>query len=154
MALVSGVWLGAAISVADVLGSIEGLLTDCSVKTTGSGARATSRAFLGLPRDHPPHAGHEGIPTGVLGPSSPRTCHAAGPQGREGLRAILKTIDEDLGPVTLEQHHLIGEGDLVAQHLTLQGTHRASSRPLLADLPVAGRQATGPSSTSGGWSTA
>src|SRR4051812_42550995 len=40
--------------------------------------------------------------------------HAAGPQGREGLRLILRTIDEDLGPVTSEQHHLIGEGDLVA----------------------------------------
>jgi predicted ester cyclase len=66
--------------------------------------------------------------------------HAAGPQGREGLRAILSTIDDDLGPVTFVQHHLIGEGDLVAQHLTLQGTHRASTMPLLADLPVSGRR--------------
>jgi predicted ester cyclase len=67
--------------------------------------------------------------------------HAAGPQGREGLRAILRTIDVDLGPVGLEGHHLIGEGDLVAQHLTLHGTHRASTMPLLADLPVSGRPA-------------
>jgi predicted ester cyclase len=65
--------------------------------------------------------------------------HAAGPQGREGLRAILRTIEEDLGPTTLEQHHLIGEGDLVAQHLTLHGTHRASTMPLLADTTVSGR---------------
>jgi catechol 2,3-dioxygenase-like lactoylglutathione lyase family enzyme/predicted ester cyclase len=64
--------------------------------------------------------------------------HAAGPQGREGLKAILRTIDVDLGPVTVEQHHLIGEGDLVAQHLTLHGTHRASTMPLLADAPVSG----------------
>ena len=65
--------------------------------------------------------------------------HAAGPQGREGLKLILGTIDRDLGPVTVEQHHLLGEGDLVAQHLTLHGTHRASTMPLLADVPVSGR---------------
>ena len=68
--------------------------------------------------------------------------HAAGPQGREGLKRILEIIDEDLGPVTVTQHHLIGEGDLVAQHLTLHGTHRASTMPLLAGIPVAGRSAT------------
>ena len=68
--------------------------------------------------------------------------HAAGPQGREGLRAILTTIDDDLGPVTVEQHHLFGEGDLVTQHLTLHVNHRASSMPLLAGLPVTGRSAT------------
>jgi predicted ester cyclase len=68
--------------------------------------------------------------------------HAAGPQGREGLRAILSTIEVDLGPVTVEQHHLIGEGDLVAQHLTLHGTHRASTMPLLADTAPSGRPVT------------
>ena len=62
--------------------------------------------------------------------------HAAGPQGREGLKSILRTIDVDLGPVTVEQHHLIGEGDLVAQHLTLHGVHRASTMPLLAGVAV------------------
>ena len=67
--------------------------------------------------------------------------HAAGPQGREGLRQILQTIEADLGPTRLEQHHLIGEGDLVVQHVTLHGTHRASSMPLLADVPVTGRPA-------------
>jgi predicted ester cyclase len=65
--------------------------------------------------------------------------HAAGPQGRDGLDLILRTIHEDLGPVTLEQHHLLGEGDLVAQHVTLHGVHRASTMPLLADAPVSGR---------------
>ena len=65
--------------------------------------------------------------------------HAAGPQGREGLKRILRIIDEDLGPVAVEQHHLIGEGDVVAQHLTLHGTHRASTMPLLAGVPVSGR---------------
>jgi len=67
--------------------------------------------------------------------------HAAGPQGRDGLKLILTTIDIDLGPVTLEQHHLIGDGDLVAQHLTLHGIHRASTMPLLADAAVSGRPA-------------
>jgi predicted ester cyclase len=67
--------------------------------------------------------------------------HAAGPQGRDGLRQILRTIDHDLGPVTVEQHHVIAEGDLVVEHQTVHGTHRASTMPLLADLEVAGRPA-------------
>jgi predicted ester cyclase len=65
--------------------------------------------------------------------------HAAGPQGREGLRQILTTIDHDLGPVSFEQHHLVADGDLVSQHVTVHGTHRASTMPLLDGLPVAGR---------------
>jgi catechol 2,3-dioxygenase-like lactoylglutathione lyase family enzyme/predicted ester cyclase len=68
--------------------------------------------------------------------------HAAGPQGREGLRDILHTIDVDLGPVSLEQHHLVGEGDLVAQHLTLHGTHRASTMPLLSGTEASGEPVT------------
>jgi predicted ester cyclase len=67
--------------------------------------------------------------------------HAAGPQGREGLRTILRTIEVDLGPTELEQHHLISEGDCVVQHVTLHGTHRASTMPLLADVPATGRPA-------------
>jgi predicted ester cyclase len=68
--------------------------------------------------------------------------HAAGPQGRDGLRRILATIEVDLGPTELEQLHLIAEQDLVMQHVTLHGTHRASTMPLLADVPVTGRTAT------------
>jgi predicted ester cyclase len=67
--------------------------------------------------------------------------HAAGPQGRDGLAEILSTIDHDLGPVTVEQHHLIGDGDLVAQHLTLHGAHRASTMPLLGDVNPSSRPA-------------
>ena len=67
--------------------------------------------------------------------------HAAGPQGREGLRAVLRTIEVDLGPTELELHHLIVEGDLVVQHVTLHGTHRASTMPLLADAHATGRSA-------------
>ena len=65
--------------------------------------------------------------------------HAAGPQGRSGLARILDVLEHDLGPVTLEQHHLVGDGDTVAQHLTLHGTHRASTMPLLADVSPSGR---------------
>jgi lactoylglutathione lyase len=67
--------------------------------------------------------------------------HAAGPQGRDGLRQILKTIDRDLGPVRFEQHHLLADGDLVVQHVTVRGTHRGSTMPLLVDLPVTGKAA-------------
>jgi predicted ester cyclase len=70
--------------------------------------------------------------------------HAAGPQGRSGLASILRTIDHDLGPVSLEQHHLVGDGDVVAQHLTLHGTHRASTMPLLAGVPPSGRRVAWP----------
>ncbi len=67
--------------------------------------------------------------------------HAAGPQGRDGLKEILRTIEVDLGPTKLEQHHLIDQGDLVVQHVTLHGTHRASTMPLLTDTPASGRRA-------------
>ena len=67
--------------------------------------------------------------------------HAAGPQCREGPRSILRTIEVDLGPTRLEQHHLIADGDLVVQHVTVHGTHRAATMPLLAGMPVTGRAA-------------
>jgi hypothetical protein len=57
-------------------------------------------------------------------------------------RMIPHTIEVDLGPTQLEQHHLIGTGDLAVQHVTLHGTHQASTMPLLADAPVTGRSAT------------
>ena len=64
--------------------------------------------------------------------------HAAGPQGAEGLGLILDVIEHDLGPVAVEHHHLIADGELVAQHLTLVGTHKASTMPLLTGVPVTG----------------
>jgi lactoylglutathione lyase len=67
--------------------------------------------------------------------------HAAGLQGRDGLQQILGTIEADLGPTQLEQHHLICEGDLVVHHVTLHGTHSGSSMPLLADTAPTGRPA-------------
>jgi len=64
--------------------------------------------------------------------------HASGLQGREGLRTILEIVEHDLGPVTGTTHHLFSDGDLVTQHSTLHGTHRASTMPLLAGIPVSG----------------
>jgi lactoylglutathione lyase len=64
--------------------------------------------------------------------------HASGLQGREGLRTILKIVEHDLGPVSGTTHHLFGDGDLVTQHSTLHGTHRASTMPLLAGVPASG----------------
>ena len=68
--------------------------------------------------------------------------HAAGPQGREGLRQILATVEHDLGPISFEQHHLVADGDLVVQHVTVHGAHRGSTMPLLAVVPATGRTAT------------
>ena len=85
--------------------------------------------------------------------------HAAGSQGREGLKTILSTIEDDLGPISVEQHHLIGEGDLVAQHLTLHGTHQPPRCRCSPTCPSPGGPRPGRSSTSGGsptessWST-
>jgi lactoylglutathione lyase len=66
--------------------------------------------------------------------------HAAGPQGREGLRQILGVIRHDLGAGHAEQHHLIAEGELVAQHLTVRGVHQASTMPLLAGTDPTGTE--------------
>lgn len=58
--------------------------------------------------------------------------HAAGPQGREGWRQILATIATDLGPdITVEHHRFIGDGEMVAHHMTMRGRHIASTMPLL-----------------------
>ena len=66
--------------------------------------------------------------------------HAAGLQGREGLRQILDVIRHDLGDGDVEQHHLIADGDLVAQHLTVRGVHQASTMPLLAGTNPTGQE--------------
>jgi predicted ester cyclase len=67
--------------------------------------------------------------------------HAAGPQGREGWKQILATIETDLGgDLQTEHHHLIAEGDLVAHHMTLRGIHRGSTMPLLGGVPVTGAE--------------
>jgi lactoylglutathione lyase len=61
--------------------------------------------------------------------------HAAGPQGREGLRQTLATLDHDLDRPTATIHRVVAQHDLVVVHLTLHGRHVASTMPLLAGLP-------------------
>ena len=81
--------------------------------------------------------------------------HAAGPQGRDGLRRILQTIDHDLGPISFEQHHLVADGELVVQHVTVHGTHRASTMPLSRPTTSNGLKASTPTcsaaSSRAGW---
>jgi predicted ester cyclase len=45
------------------------------------------------------------------------------------------------GRSSFSNTNLIGDGDLVAQHLTLHGTHRSSTMPLLAPVSPSGRAA-------------
>ena len=65
--------------------------------------------------------------------------HAAGPQGRAGWKAIVATIESDLGPVTIEHHHVLTDGEFVTHHMTLHGVHRGSTMPLLANCEPTGR---------------
>lgn len=52
---------------------------------------------------------------------------------REGWKQILSIIKTDLGADSkIEHHHLFGEGDLVAHHMSIRGRHEASTMPLLA----------------------
>ena len=69
----------------------------------------------------------------ALGSSTlfPRHRRAAGPQGRDGLRTILRTIEVDLGPTGFEPHHLIAEGDFViAPFTTNDGTCQACAHDM------------------------
>jgi len=65
--------------------------------------------------------------------------HAAGPQGRAGMRQTAQTLEADLGPGRLEVHHVVAEGELVVVHLTLHGHHKASTMPLLVGVPATGQ---------------
>jgi predicted ester cyclase len=65
--------------------------------------------------------------------------HAAGPQGRDGLRQTLATLDGDLDHPTAAVHRVIAQDDLVVVHLTMHGRHVASTMPLLAGLPPTGK---------------
>ncbi len=68
--------------------------------------------------------------------------HAAGLQGREGLKAIFATTAHDLGETTVETHHLFAHADLVTHHTSLHGVHRASTMPLLQGVEPKGQAVT------------
>jgi predicted ester cyclase len=64
--------------------------------------------------------------------------HAAGPQGRDGLRQTLATLDHDLDRPTVTIHRIVAHDDLVVVHLTMHGRHVASTMPLLVELTPTG----------------
>jgi predicted ester cyclase len=67
--------------------------------------------------------------------------HAAtGRQGAEGWKQILAIVEVDLGRPVVEHHHLFGEGELVAHHMTMRGVHQASTMPLLSGVNVTGSE--------------
>ncbi|HEY7143011.1 MAG TPA: nuclear transport factor 2 family protein [Streptosporangiaceae bacterium] len=66
--------------------------------------------------------------------------HAAGPQGRDGLRQTLATLEHDLDRPRATIHRVVAEDDLVVVHLTMNGRHVASTMPLLAGLPPTSRR--------------
>ena len=68
--------------------------------------------------------------------------HAAGPQGRDGLRRTLAILDDDLDHPTATIHRVVAQDDLVVVHLTMHGRHVASTMPLLAELPPTGQAIT------------
>src|SRR3954453_24024946 len=57
--------------------------------------------------------------------------HAAGPQGREGLRGTLATLDHHLDRPTATIHRIVAEDDVVVVQLTLHGRPVGSTMPLL-----------------------
>jgi lactoylglutathione lyase len=61
--------------------------------------------------------------------------HAAGPQGRQGLRGTLATLDHDLDSPTSVIHRVVAEDEHIVVQLTLHGRHVASTMPLFAGLP-------------------
>jgi predicted ester cyclase len=63
---------------------------------------------------------------------------AAGPQGREGFRQTLATLEHDLDRPTATIHRLVAQDDLVVVHLTMHGRHVASTMPLFTGLPPTG----------------
>jgi len=66
--------------------------------------------------------------------------HAAGPQGRDGLRQTLATLDNDLDSPTATVHRVIAQDDVVVVQLTLHGRHVASTMPLLAGTAPSGAE--------------
>jgi lactoylglutathione lyase len=65
--------------------------------------------------------------------------HAAGPQGRDGLRQTMETLEHDLDGPTTEIHRVIAQDDLVVVQLTMHGRHVASTMPLLTGLTPTGK---------------
>jgi len=68
--------------------------------------------------------------------------HAAGPQGREGLRLTLAVVAHDLADIEYHEERVVAEGDLVVTEIRLEGTHVASTMPLLQGIEPTGARVT------------
>lgn len=68
--------------------------------------------------------------------------HAAGPQGRDGLRLTMSVIAADLADIEFHEDRIVVEGDLVVQEVRLVGTHVGSTMPLLTGIAPTGVRAT------------
>ena len=62
--------------------------------------------------------------------------HAAGPQGRDGLRRTAQNLEHDLAQTSIHVLHVVASGALVVVHLVLEGVHHASTMPLLRGIPI------------------
>src|SRR4051812_6614256 len=74
--------------------------------------------------------------------------HAAGPQGRDGLRQTRATLEHDLGRRTATIHRVVAQGDLVVVQLTMHGRHVASTMPCWPPSRRRAARSRGTSSTS------
>lgn len=68
--------------------------------------------------------------------------HAAGPQGRQGLRETLAVLEHDLDSPTSVIHRVVADAEHVVVQLTLHGRHVGSTMPLFAGLPPSGNTVT------------
>jgi predicted ester cyclase len=57
------------------------------------------------------------------------------PDGPEGMRMAAETFRKAFPDWRSEAHHLIAEGDLVAEHFTARGTHQSS---VMGEVPTGG----------------
>ncbi|MGN6474415.1 MAG: ester cyclase [Mycobacteriales bacterium] len=61
--------------------------------------------------------------------------HAAGPQGLAGWKQVWQAIYTCFPDAVAETHQILIDGDSAAVHMTIEGTHEASSMPLLDGIP-------------------
>ena len=66
--------------------------------------------------------------------------HAAGPQGRDGLRETYEHLRRDLADVTIDEHLVLADGEYAVVHMTMRGRHVGSTMPLLTGVPVTGAE--------------
>lgn len=114
------------------------------IKCLTSASRANASAWLKVLCPHPTRCSYyaseycaswssTSTPAAISRPEHHSVESTAGPQGREGWKQIIATIVSDLGEeIAVDHHHLIAEGEIVVDHMTMHGRHQVSTMPLLA----------------------